>query len=71
MDRFDCMTSDDIKAELERLSAEKDRSELSDAERDAAHWAIDKGLDELRQRGDLQPTQQPVPGTPQQDDEAS
>ncbi|MGX1221989.1 hypothetical protein [Streptomyces ambofaciens] len=53
MDRFDCMTSDDIKAEIQRLSGHKDRPELSDAERDAAHWAIDRGLDELRRRGDL------------------
>ncbi len=53
MNRFDCMTSDDIKKELEQLSAHKERRDLSDSERDAAHWAIDKGLDELRKRGDL------------------
>ncbi|MBW5420287.1 hypothetical protein GKQ77_01710 [Streptomyces sp. BG9H] len=53
MNRYDCMTSNDIKAELERLSAHKERADLSEAERDAAHWAIDKGLEELRKRDDL------------------
>ncbi|MEZ7005037.1 hypothetical protein [Streptomyces sp. AD55] len=53
MNRYDVMTSEDIKAELQRLSGHKERPDLSDAERDAAHWAIDKGLDELKRRGDL------------------
>jgi hypothetical protein len=53
VNRYDCMTSDDIKGELERLSGHKERTDLSDAERDAAHWAIDNGLAELEKRGDL------------------
>ncbi|MFF9568486.1 hypothetical protein [Streptomyces sp. NPDC014685] len=53
MDRYTYMSSADIKAEITRLRAEIKRPELGDATRDAAHWGIDNGLDELRKRGDL------------------
>ncbi|MEU9333150.1 hypothetical protein AB0D49_08290 [Streptomyces sp. NPDC048290] len=53
MKRYDLMSSADIKAEIQRLRAEIDRPELSAAARDAAHWGIDTGLDELRKRGEL------------------
>lgn len=53
MNRYDYMTSVDIKAEISRLREEVERPELSEQTRDAAHWGIDNGLEELRKRGDL------------------
>jgi len=53
MNRYDHMTTTDIKAEITRLRAEQERPELSDATRDAAHWGINNNLDELERRGDL------------------
>ncbi|MFF9002630.1 hypothetical protein ACF1GW_35595 [Streptomyces achromogenes] len=53
MKNFDYVSSAEIKAEVQRLKAEIDRPELSDATRDAAHWGIDRALDELEKRGDL------------------
>ena len=53
MNRYDHMTSNDIKAEVSRLNEEQERPELGDAARDAAHWGINNDLDELERRGDL------------------
>lgn len=53
MKNFDHVSSPEIKAEVQRLKAEIDRPELSDTTRDAAHWGINEGLDELQKRGDL------------------
>lgn len=53
MDRYELMTSRDIKAEVERLRGEISRPDRSAALDDAAHQRIDLGLDELRRRGDL------------------
>lgn len=53
MDRYDLMSSADIKAEISRLRAEQDRPELAPAARDAAHERIDAGLTELERRNDL------------------
>ncbi|MFD4855137.1 hypothetical protein [Streptomyces atratus] len=53
MDRYAHMSSADIKAEITRLRTEIERPELGETARDAAHWGIDRGLDELMKRGDL------------------
>lgn len=53
MNRYDHMSSGEIKVEIQRLRAEQERPEVGEAAKDAAHWGIDQGLDELERRGDL------------------
>ncbi|MFJ8144670.1 hypothetical protein ACIQ6R_06295 [Streptomyces sp. NPDC096048] len=53
MKRYDHVSSTEIKAEVQRLREEINRPEMSDATREAAHYGIDQGLDELERRGDL------------------
>lgn len=53
MNRHDYMTSDDIKAETQRLNEDRRRRDIAPAARDAAGEAIDRNLDELQRRDDL------------------